>query len=61
MRCPYCRKDSLYIRRTSPVIKFGCRNCDKKVKILLESGMSKENISLIIKGDNKWLTMLKKV
>lgn len=49
-KCDYCKGKNLYIRRTSPVVVLGCEDCDKKVKYLEEQGLTKEQISKVIKG-----------
>jgi hypothetical protein len=48
-KCPYCGSKELYTKRTFPVEKYGCRCCDKKVKIMQESGMERKQIMKVIK------------
>ena len=48
MKCPYCKGKNLYLRRTSPMEQYGCRDCDKKVKLLREKGLTDKEIRKII-------------
>ncbi|MEK4907385.1 hypothetical protein [Niallia sp. FSL M8-0099] len=48
-KCPYCRGKNLYLKQTSLVVKYGCRDCDKKVKLMRENGMSDKDIMKVIK------------
>ena len=52
MKCPYCKGKNLYLKRTSPVVKYGCKDCEKKAKHMEELGFSKEQILKIIKWGN---------
>ncbi len=47
-KCPYCRGTNLYIRRTSPVLKYGCRDCDKKIEKLRGKGLSDREIKELL-------------
>jgi len=47
-KCPYCDGKNLYIRRTSPIEVLGCRDCDKKVKMLKAKGLSEKDIKRFI-------------
>ena len=38
--CPYCKGKNLYLKRTWPQEKYGCRDCEKKIKYLREQGLS---------------------
>lgn len=49
-KCPYCGSKDLYIARTSPIEKYGCRECDRKVKIMQENGMERKQILRVIKN-----------
>lgn len=51
MKCPYCKGYKLYLRRTWPNEKYGCIDCDQKVEIMKEAGMSKNSILKVLKGD----------
>lgn len=48
-KCPYCKGKNLYLKRTSPVNVYGCRDCEKKVRYLKELGLTKEQIKKVIK------------
>ena len=37
-------------KRTSPVEKYGCRDCENKVKYLRECGLNDKQIEKVIKG-----------
>jgi transposase-like protein len=50
MKCPYCKGKNLYLKRTSPVVKYGCRDCEKKVKYLRECGLTDKQIEKVLKG-----------
>jgi len=47
-KCPYCKGKNLYLKRTSPIEKYGCRDCEKKIKIMRESGMSESSIRKVM-------------
>lgn len=47
-KCLYCKSKNLYLKRTSPVEKYGCRDCERKVKIMRENGMSGKDIKKVI-------------
>lgn len=47
-KCPYCKGTNLYIRRTSPMLVLGCKDCDRKVKLLKSKGLSDTEIKEII-------------
>lgn len=44
MKCPYCGGKNLYVKRTSPIEQYGCRDCEKEMKYLKSCGMTKEQI-----------------
>jgi len=48
--CPYCKGSNLYLKRTSPMEVLGCRDCEKKTKLLEKKGLSRREIEKIIKG-----------
>ncbi len=50
MKCPYCKGKNLYVKRTFPVEKYGCRDCEKKVKYLRECGLTDKQIEKVVKG-----------
>ena len=50
-KCPYCKGKNLYLKRTSPMEVYGCRDCEKKVKYMQEQGLSKQQMDKIIKGE----------
>lgn len=47
-KCPNCKGKNLYLKRTNPVEKWGCRDCEKKIKILRSKGMRDNEIKKII-------------
>lgn len=49
-KCPYCKGVNLYLRRSWPVEKYGCKDCERRVKIMQDAGMSKEEIKQVIAG-----------
>ncbi len=49
MRCSYCGGKNLYIKRTSPMVVYGCRDCEKKVKYLRECGLNNKQIKKVIR------------
>ena len=49
MKCPYCKGKNLYLKRTSPDVKYGCRDCEKKVKYLRECGLTDKQIEKVLK------------
>lgn len=49
MKCPYCKGKNLYLKRTSPMEAYGCRDCENKVKYLEEQGLSKVQIKKLFK------------
>ena len=50
MKCPYCKGKNLYLKATFPVEKYGCRDCEKKVKYLQKCGLNDKQIEKVIKG-----------
>lgn len=50
-KCPYCRGKNLYLQRTSPVEVIGCRDCQEKTSMLEKKGLSRAEITKIIKGN----------
>lgn len=52
MKCPYCKGRNLYVKRTWPMIVYGCKDCEEKVEYLRECGLTDEQIEKVIKGDN---------
>lgn len=49
-KCPYCKGKNLYLKRTSPMEVYGCRDCEKKAKYLEEQGLTRKQIEKVIKG-----------
>lgn len=49
MKCPYCNSKKLYLKRTFPFEKYGCRACEKKVQFLRECGLNEKQIEKILK------------
>ena len=49
MRCPYCKGKNLYLKQTSPVEKYGCRDCENKVEYLRKCGLNNKQIEKVIK------------
>lgn len=49
MKCPYCKGKNLYIKRTSPVEQYGCRDCEKEIEYLKSCGMKPEEIKKLFK------------
>ncbi len=47
-KCPYCKGKNLYLKRTSPIEKLGCRDCDKRIEVMRDSGMSDSDIKRVI-------------
>ena len=47
-KCPYCKGKNLYLKRTSLFEKYGCRDCERKIKIMRENGMSDRDIRKVI-------------
>lgn len=50
-KCPYCKGKNLYLKRTSPMEVYGCKDCEKKAKYLEEQGLTRKQIEKVIKGD----------
>ena len=50
MRCPKCGGENIYLKRTFPVEKYGCKDYEKKVKYLCEGGLNNKQIEKVIKG-----------
>jgi len=48
-KCPYCKGKNLYLKRTSPVEVYGCKDCEEKAKILQQYGLSKDEIKKILR------------
>ena len=48
-KCPYCKGKNLYLKRTSPMDIYGCRDCEAKIKILREEGLSEDKIKALFK------------
>lgn len=49
MKCPYCKGKNLYLKRTSPVEQYGCGDCEKKIKLLRDDGVSEATIRKMFK------------
>ena len=47
-KCPYCKGKNIYLKRTWPEEVYGCRDCDKKVKLLRDKGLTESEIRQII-------------
>ena len=49
-KCPYCKNKgkNIYLKRTSPVVQYGCRICEAKIKIMRGNGMSEQDIRKVI-------------
>lgn len=47
-KCPYCKGENLYLKRTSPVEVYGCKDCEKKAKTMQQHGLSKSEIKKIL-------------
>ena len=48
--CPYCKRSKyLYLKRTSPFVQYGCRACEKEIKLLKQQGLSMEKINTLFK------------
>lgn len=47
-RCPYCKGKNLYLKRTSPTEVYGCRDCEKKIKVLRQHGLNDSEIKKIL-------------
>jgi glutaredoxin len=53
-KCPYCKGKNLYLKRTSPMEAYGCRDCEEKAEYLLKCGLTKKQImTLFEKGATK--------
>lgn len=50
MKCPYCKGKKLYLKRTSPVEKYGCRDCEKKSEYLKKLHLTNKQIEKVLKG-----------
>ena len=48
-KCPYCKGKNLYLKRTSPMEVWGCKDCEKKTKYLEERGLSRKQIMKMMK------------
>lgn len=48
-KCPYCKGKNLYLKRTSPMEKYGCKDCENKAKYLEERGLSRKQIIKLLK------------
>ena len=49
--CPYCKRSKyLYLKRTFPIEQYGCRACEKEIKLLKQQGLSIEIIKQIFKA-----------
>ncbi len=46
-KCPYCGGKNLYLKRTSPVEQYGCRDCEKEIKYLKECGVPEDRIKTL--------------
>jgi transposase-like protein len=51
-KCPYCKGKNLYLKRTWPEEKYGCKDCEKKIRYLREQGLSESQIKklFLMKG-----------
>ena len=47
MKCPYCKGKNLYLKRTSPMEVYGCRDCEKEKQYLKECGLSDDQIKTL--------------
>lgn len=50
-KCPYCKGKNLYLKRTSPVEQYGCRDCERKIEKLRAAGMSDREIKDFFKRE----------
>ena len=48
MKCPYCKGKNLYLKRTSPFVQYGCRDCERKIKTYRESGLTDKQIKNLL-------------
>lgn len=47
-KCPYCKGRNLYLKRTFPVEKWGCKDCEKRIAIMRRNGMNEKDIRKVI-------------
>lgn len=50
MKCPYCNGKNMYLKRTSPVAQYGCKDCEREIKAMRDAGMDEATIR---KGFNR--------
>ena len=50
MKCSYCKGKNLYLKRTSPMVNYGCRDCEKEIKFMRENGMSEQRIKQLFEA-----------
>lgn len=44
------QREKLYLKRTSPVEKYGCRDCEKKSEYLKNFHLTDKQIEKVLKG-----------
>lgn len=47
-KCPYCRGDNLYLKRTWPTEAYGCRDCERRIAMMRKEGLTDKQIKRII-------------
>lgn len=48
MKCSYCNGKNLYLKRTSLFRKYGCRDCERKIKVYRECGFTDKQIKNLL-------------
>ncbi len=54
--CPYCNCKNIYLKRTSPMEQYGCRDCEEEIKLLREHDIDETTIRKVFarrKAKNK--------
>lgn len=52
-KCPYCAGKNIYLKCAWPMVKYGCRDCDRTVAMLREKGLSDVDIKRVFEAMKK--------
>ena len=54
MKCPYCKGKNLYLKRTYPMERYGCRDCEREIQYLKKDcGLSDDKIKTLFEQRKK--------
>lgn len=49
MKCPRCKGKNLYLKRTFPTERYGCKDCEKEIQYFRKHRLNNKQIEEAIK------------